>query len=200
MILRVGAIYSLTYTRWKHNRLIYSFILYAAPGNDKVHALNLGCRELGTIGRTKLANIISRLSKVSAAKQWDGATLYRIFRTYLPREIALSYRTYFKAHISQASLINYGFNSPDSFTELDLSQNNKVLFEAAGKDLFIKLLNMYTGRGVQMQAVEDSLATVGVAANTPDNVIETDAAEEAETTVSSTENNVSDEPEIGGYY
>jgi hypothetical protein len=203
MLLRTAAIYSITYSRWVKNRKVYAFILYAGSG-PKVHALNLGAREIGTIGRTKLANIIARLSKVPAAKKWDGATLYRIFRTYLPKEVALSYRTYFKAHIPQASLINYGFNSPDSFTDLDLAQNNPALYSAAGRDLFVKLLNTYTGRGVKMKAVEKSLAVAGTAAKTPATVVETKAPivkKEVKKEINKEAKvNTGNDPEIGGYY
>jgi len=192
ILLKVAGIYSLTYQRWKKNRIIYSFVLYDSPGNPKVHALNLGARSLNSIHRAKLVNIIARLSKVEAAKKWDGATLYRIFKTYLPQEIALCYRIYIKAFITHAALINYGFNSPDSFTDIDLAQNNKALFQAAGRDLFIKLMNLYTGRAVKMQAVESTLATIKPAINqpvVPDNVIET------------TEVNPDiDNAEIKGYY
>ena len=167
MILRTGAIYSLTYTAWKRNRKIYAFILYG--GAPKVHALNLGCRELGTVEQTKVAHVIARLSKVEATKKWDGATLYRIFRTYLPREISLCYRTYFLQYISQSALINYGFNTPESFGDLEQGQGNKLLYSAAGKDLFVQLLNSITNRGVQMEQVIKTFATVKPV---PDNVIE----------------------------
>lgn len=195
--LRTSAIYSLNYSAWKHNRRIYAFIFYGGPNSNKVHALNLGARELGTIGRAKIANIIARLSKVPAAKQWDGATLYRIFKTYLPKEVSQCYRTYFRAYISQVSLINYGFNSPDSFTDLDLSQNNKQLFEAAGRDLFIKLLNSFSGRGVKKKAVEDSMAVAGIAAKTPPAVIETVLTPVAKQIKPVP---VADNSEIKGYY
>ena len=195
MQLKTAAIYSIFYGQWKYNRKIYLFVFYDGPGSNKVHGLNLGCRELGTIGRSKLANIIARLSKVQAAKQWDGATLYRIFKTYLPQEVRLSYRTYFKAYISQSAIINFGFNSPDSFTDLDLAQNNKALYNAAGKDLFVKLLNLYTNRGVKMQAIVNSMAVVGTpAAETPPNVIE-------ETPIPAIANKTKGpNPEIKGYY
>lgn len=195
--MRTSAIYSIAYTNWKHNRKIYCFVLYDSPGNQKLMGLNLGCRELGTIGRAKIANIIARLSKVPAAKQWDGATLYRIFKTYLPVEVSQCYRTYFRAYISQASLINYGFNSPDSFTDLELSQNNPALFAAAGRDLFVKLLNSFSGRGVKMKAVEDSMAVAGIAAKTPPAVIETVLTPVAKQIKPVP---VADNSEIKGYY
>lgn len=146
------------YSRWKHNRKIYAFILYGGPGSAKVHALNIGARELGTIGRVKIANVIARLTKVPAARKWDGATLYRIFRTYLPLETARCYRTYFHSFITQAAVINYGLNDPAEFSNIEMSQNNRDLFEAAGKDLFVKMLNLYSGRGVKMKAVEGRFA------------------------------------------
>lgn len=195
--MRTAALYSIMYTNWKHNRKIYCFVLYGGANSNKIHALNLGARELGTIGRAKIANIIGRLSKVEAAKHYDGAMLYRIFKTYLPLEVSQCYRTYFKAYITQTSLINYGFNSPDSFTDLDLSQNNKQLYEAAGRDLFIKLLNLVTGRAVKMKAVEDSMAVAGIAAKTPPAVIETvltPAAKQIKPVP------VADNSEIKGYY
>ena len=158
MIFRTGAIYSLFYSRWKNNRKIYAFMLYGGPGSTKIHALNLGARELGTVGRVRIANVVARLSKVPAARKWDGATLYRIFRTYLPAETAKCYRTYFGAFVSQAAVINYGLNDPREFSDEEMSQNNKPLFEAAGRDLFVKMMNLTTGRGVKMKAVEDRFA------------------------------------------
>lgn len=191
---RIGTIVSLSYSRWKHNRKIYAFILYSGPGSTKVHALNVGSRTLSYANKAKIANVIARLSKIPAASQWDGATLYRIFKTYLPKEVAVCYRTYFHTYITHAAIINYGFNDPDSFDEWELSQSNKALMKAAGKDLYIKLLNTYTGRGVQMKKVEDSMAQ----ASTPVDQKETPAntVEDSKKTI----DNKTTKPEIEGYY
>ena len=194
MLFRTGAIYSLYYSSWRHNRKIYYFMLYGGAGSQKTHGLNLAARELGTVGRVKVANVIARLSKVPAARQWDGAMLYRIFKTYLPAEVAICYRTYFHNAITQAAVINYGLNDPKEFSDLEMSQNNKALYDAAGRDLFVKLLNFGTGRGVKMKAVEDSFAKPierGEQAKQPPNVVE-DKVEKVEPGKPG--------PEITGYY
>ena len=191
---RTAALYSITYSRWKNNRTIYCFVLYGGPNSQKVHALNIGARSLTVGHKAKLANIIAKLSKVPAARQWDGAMLYRIFKTYLPKEVALCYRTYFHTYITHAAVINYGFNDPNSFEEWELSQSNKELFKAAGRDLYIKLLNMYTGRGVKMKTVEDSFAQVSAPVDTketPSNVVEKSGKPIT---------NPGKPPEIKGYY
>jgi len=58
---------------------------------------------------------------------------------------------------------------------------------------------MYTGRGVKMKAVQDSLAVAGIAAETPANVIETKAPEVVKQ-ITKSNNNRGPKPEIGGYY
>ena len=175
MTFRTGTICTLNYVRWRKNRKVYAFILYGGPGSLKTHALNICARELNTANKIRLVHLISKLSKIPAARTWDGHTLYRIFKTYLPVETAIAYRTYFANYITQAAIINYGFNDPASFTPQDLAQTNKDLFNAAGKDLFVKLMNLYTGRGVKMKTMQDNFAkpqTGTIEAKTPGNVIE----------------------------
>lgn len=180
MLFRTGAIYSLYYSRWKQNRKIYAFVLYGGLGSTKLHALNLGAKELNVAGRIRLINVITKLAKNQGAHQWDGSILYRIFKTYLPYEIKQCYRTYFKDQIPQLALVNYGLNDKDDFDPAELIQTNKSLFEAANKEMFIKMFNLYSNRGVKMEAVKDSFATpeeTGVSGDTPPNVLSEDTEE-----------------------
>jgi len=199
--MRTAAIYSISYVNWKYNRKIYGFILYAAPGAPKVHLLNIGARDLNVAHKAKLANLIARLIKIPAARQWDGATLYRIFKTYLPKEVSLCYRTLFSHLITQVACINTGFNDPASFTDLDLSQTNQALFAEANSDFYIKTLNMYTGRGVKMKTIQDSFvqATAPLTKVVPNNVVETTPKPDAKKPDVAKTPQIK-KPEIKGYY
>lgn len=157
VVLRIGGIYTLYYSQWKKNYKVYAFILFAGP---KVHALNLGAKELTTIDRAKLVRTITRLSKIPAATKYDGKMLYRILSTYVRPQIQKCYRTYHNHNILRAALINYGLNDESEFSEMELKGMNKQIFDQAQKDLMVKMMNMYSGRGVKMAEAEDQFATI----------------------------------------
>ena len=159
MFLKVGAVYSFFYQRWKHNMKIYAFILWPGLGSGKVHALNLAARDLNVLDRARILNIIVKLSKAQGASRYSGAVLYRIFKTYARYSVSKCYRTYFMASITKVTLINYGLNQETDFTEAEKNfYNNKELYEQARKDFLIRMLNMATGRGATMLKLQDSLA------------------------------------------
>lgn len=158
MILKTGAIYTLRYVRWKTNFKIYAFILWPGGGMTKTHLLNLGAVQLTIIERARLVRTIIKLAKVPTATKYNGRLLYQIFKTYHRNEIKKCYRTFFTHFITQASLINYGLNSADEFSELELRGQNKQLFDQAQKDFQIKALNLFSQRGAQMKEVEKQFA------------------------------------------
>lgn len=153
-----GAIYSMWYNQWQTNTKIYAFIMYGGPGTDKVHALNIGARQLGVVDRAKIVRVIVKLAKVNTSTKYNGALLYRIFKRYLPLEIKKCYRTYFRSFITRAALINYGLNNKDEFTDLELKFQDEALFRSAKADFIIKMIDLYTKRGVQKTTVEDTFA------------------------------------------
>lgn len=155
-----GAIYSIYYSHWKKNIKIYAFILHGNPITPKVHALNLGAKELTSVDRAKLVHTIVQLSKANNATLISGKTLYRIFLTYLRPQVRKCYRTYFSHFILRASVINYGLNKPEDFSESDMKVYNPNLYLAAKRDFFIKILNTYTRRGVDVANVKNALAKV----------------------------------------
>lgn len=157
-LLATGAIYSIWYSQWKTNTKIFAFILYGGPGVNKVHALNLGAVQLNVVQRVKIIRVIAKLAKIKESTKYTGALLYQIFKTYLPNEIKNCYRTYLRQYIVRASLINYGLNRKEEFTELELQMQDKQLFIQAKADFFMKMLNLYTGRGVQKTTLENSFA------------------------------------------
>ena len=157
-LLATGSIYSLWYLQWKTNIKVYAFILYAGPGTNKVHALNLAARQLSPMDRAKIVRVIAKLIKVPQSSKYNGAVLYRIFKQYLPREIKKCYRTYFKQYITKAAIINYGLNRPEDMLDIETTFQNKEMFQKARNDVLMKLVNLYTGRGVTKETLEGSFA------------------------------------------
>lgn len=157
---RTGAIYSVRYTHWKKNFNIIAFILFGNPLVPKVHALNLAAKELTSVDRAKLVHTIVKLGKLNNATYYNGRVLYRIFVTYLMPQVRKCYRTYFHHFVHQASLINYGINKPEEFTEQDLRIYNPTLYLQAKKDWLVKLMDLYSKRGADFQAIRDQFATV----------------------------------------
>jgi len=158
MILKTGAIYSLRYVRWKTNYRIYAFIMFPGGGSTKTHLLNIGAKQLNILDRAKIVRVIVQLSKIPNSNKYNGRLLYKIFKSYLPREIKKCYRTFFTNYITQASLINYGLNKSEDFTELELSSQSKELFEQAQKDFQVKAMNLYSKRGVKLNEVKKTMA------------------------------------------
>lgn len=158
MILKTGAIYSLRYAYWKTNYKIYALVLWPGGGITKTHLLNLGAKQLSILDRTRIIRTIVRLSKVPNANKYDGRMLYKIFKTYLNREISKCYRTFHTYGIVQASLINYGLNKEEDFSEIELSSQSKELFNQAQKDFQVKAMNLYSGRGAKLNSVKETMA------------------------------------------
>jgi len=156
-LLATGSIYSLFYTNWKTNIKIYAFILYGM--GPKVHLLNLGARQLSVVDRAKIVRVIVKLSKIKNSTKYNGALLYRIFKQYLWREISKCYRTLHSHLITKAALINYGLNNEEDFSDLEKSFQNKQMFEQARRDIIMKLINLYTGRGVKLNTLKNKFAT-----------------------------------------
>lgn len=167
-LFRLGAIYSINYSFWKQNPTrIYIFILWGNPVAPKIHALNLGARELTTVDRAKLVNVIVRLSKVPSSTVYSGRLLYKIFLTYLKPQVKKCYRTYFHSGVTRASLLNYGINKKEEFSEHDLKVYDPLLHQNAKRDYLIQLLNLYTRRGLDLKNVRDQLAKMPVLTKVP---------------------------------
>lgn len=165
--LKLGAIYTLMYSQWKTNFKVYAFILWGNPVTPKIHALNLGAKQLTTVDRAKLVHTISRLSRVPNASVYNGRLLYRIFTTYLKPQVAKCYRTYFHSFVTGASLLNYGLNKKEDFNEQDLKMYNPYMYNQAKADYLIKLLDMYTRKGLDLKHIRDTLAHIQVAPAPP---------------------------------
>jgi len=140
-------------------------VLFGSPVVDKVHALNVGARQLTTMDRAKIVHTITRLSKVPSASKYTGQVLYRILQTYLKDQIKKCYRTYFHSAISRATIINYGLNKKEDFSPEDFKVYNPSLLQEARRDLLVRLINIYTLRGLDVTDMQASLAKVG--AKTP---------------------------------
>jgi len=95
----------------------------------------------------KLINIISRLSKVPAARNWNGRILFGIFRKYAQGALGECYRTLWTQNISRYSLINYGLNDPSSFLMEEKNFMDKSLYQQAKSNLVAQMLNQYTNKG-----------------------------------------------------
>lgn len=149
--MKTGAIYAIRYVRWKTNFKVYAFIMYAGPGSNKVHALNLAARQLNTIDRAKMVKIIAQLARIPNASKYDGRLLYRIFLTYMPNQMKKCYRTYFHSAIYKVTLLNYGLNNPSDFTQLDNTVYNRELYNEVHNDWLVRAMNWYTKRGVQLK-------------------------------------------------
>lgn len=160
--LRTGSFYSISYARWKTNpNRIYIFVLFGSPVTDKVHALNLGARQLSTLDKARVVHTIARLSKIPTASKYSGQMLYRIFTSYLRNQVKLCYRTYFHSSITRATLFNYGLNKKEDFTDADLRVYNPNMLQEAKRDFLVRMINMYTLRGLDVQSLQASLAKIG---------------------------------------
>lgn len=160
--LKTGSFYSISYTRWKTNPdRIYIFVLFGNPVANKVHALNLGARQLSTLDKARIVHTITRLSKIPSASKYSGQVLYRIFLTYLKPQVQKCYRTYFHTAISRATLFNYGLNRKEDFSPEDLKVYNPNMLDEARRDLLVRLINMYTLRGFDVQDLQAGLAKIG---------------------------------------
>jgi len=159
--MRTGALYSISYARWKTNPdRIYLFILFANPVLDKVHALNLGARQLSTLDKARIVHTIVRLSKIPTASKYSGQVLYRIFTSYLRDQIKHCYRTYFHSAITRATLFNYGLNKKEDFSDADLRVYNPNMLQEAKRDLLVRMINMYTLRGIDVADLQANLAKI----------------------------------------
>lgn len=159
--LRTGAMYSISYARWKTNPdRIYIFVLFGNPVLDKVHALNLGARQLSTLDKARIVHTIARLSKIPTASKYSGQVLYRIFLSYLKDQVKHCYRTYFHSAITRATLFNYGLNKKEDFTDADLRVYNPNMLQEAKRDLLVRLINAYTLRGLDVENLQASLAKI----------------------------------------
>lgn len=157
VLLKTGAVYSILYSNWKTNPTrIYPFILYSGP--SKIHAINIGARQLTQMNRMKLIRVISQLSKLPMATKWNGRQLYAIFKRYAPDAIRQSYRTYWKTYVTTSALVNYGLNKKEEFLDIELKYVDKNLFNQAKKDMIVNTLNLFSKNGVNLSSVKDSYA------------------------------------------
>ena len=142
-LLPTGTFYTMFYARWKTNLKVYAFILYGGFASDRVHALNLGARQLSSMERAKLFAIIRRLGSVPAIRTLQGPYVYRLFRTFAKKEMSKCYRTYLRSYITRASLINYGLYKEgqlpiSAFTSMVF---DRTLYAQAQRDLVVKMIN-----------------------------------------------------------
>jgi hypothetical protein len=158
--LRMGGIYSLYYTNWKYNFKVIAFILWGNPVTPKVHALNLAAIELTSVDRARLVHVIARLAKVPNTSIYSGLLLYRIFLMYCRPQVMKCYRTYLHANISSVALVNYGINKPEDFTAADFKLFDPKRWADAKSDYLVRLMNMYTRRGVKLTSVQNTLAKI----------------------------------------
>lgn len=161
-LLPTGTFYSFFYSRWRTNLKVYCFILYGGLASDKVHALNLGAKQLSSMERAKLFAIIRRMSSVPAIRTLKGPYIYRLLKTFARREMSKCYRTYFRANITRAALLNYGLYKEG---ELPISTYTSMVFDRslyaeAQRDLVVKMINSNM-RAYDMNAVSGMMAKPG---------------------------------------
>lgn len=161
-ILPTGTFYTMFYNRWKTNLKIYCFILYGGLASDRVHALNLGAKQLSSMERAKLFAIIRRLGSIPAIRTLQGPYVYRLFKTFAKKEMSKCYRTYIRVHITRASLINYGLYKEgelpiSTFTSMVFDRN---LFAMAQRDLVVKMINS-NKRAYDLGKVQNAFAKPG---------------------------------------
>ena len=154
----IGSIYTLHYRHWKENPKIYALILYSNPANPKVHLLNLGAKQLAPYDRIKIVRTLARLSKIPQSSKYNGRMLYRIFKTYLYKEVRKCYRTFWRQHILRASLISYGLNEEKDLKEFELAVENQQLHIKANNDLFVKSMHQTLQRKHNLAALRKQLA------------------------------------------
>jgi len=133
--------------------------MFGGNAFTKTHLLNIGAKQLSIIDRAKMMRVIVNLSKIPNSSKYTGRVLYTIFKAYMPREMAKCYRTFHTNLITQAAIINYGLNKEEDFSEFELSGQSKLLYAEAQRDFQVKAINWYSKRGVNLNALKDTLST-----------------------------------------
>ena len=158
MQMRTGAIYSFFYLTWKSNLKIYAFVFYAGQNSQYVHAMNLGAVQLNNYDRIKIVTTIKKLAALNRSTFYDGRLLYQIFKTYLYDQVKKSYRTYNKSYIQRVALINYGLNRATEFSVMEMKNIDRTQLGIAQRDIVVKMMNLYTNKGVSLAQTRDKFA------------------------------------------
>ena len=156
VMLKTGGIYAFHYQFWKHNLRVTAFILHG--GLTKVHALNLSAKELSTANRLKLVFIIKRLASVDASSKYSGVVLYRILRKYAPNAIKQCYRTYHTSGVKKYSLVNYGLNKEEDYTDVEKMGYSRDGYNEAKNRFVVTMLNTFTRKGYEGNDVTTQFA------------------------------------------
>jgi hypothetical protein len=148
--LKTGGIYRIYYSNWKTNIKPVVFILY--QGISKVHALNISAIQLSHIDILKLVTIISKLSKLPGATRYTGRVLYRIFRLYARDQIKKCYRTYHTSMITKYSIVNYGLNKKEDFSNFELNFQSKEMYQDGSNRLVTRMLNFFNKKPAKLKS------------------------------------------------
>lgn len=193
--LKIGSVYSILYSNWKTNPTrIYPFILYA--GVSKIHALQIGARQLNQRNRMQLVRIISQLSKLPMSTKWNGRQLYAIFKRYAPDAVRQCYRTYWRQYVTTSTLVNYGLNKKEEFLDIELKYVDKNLFNQAKQDVIVNTLNLFSKKGVQLSSVNQAFAkpTPTVPGTSLESKSGNETATNTNTNPQTNENNIANTP------
>jgi len=163
--MRTGAIYSFFYLTWKSNLKIYAFVFYAGQNSQYVHAMNLGAVQLNNYDRIKIVTTIKKLAALNRSTLYDGRLLYQIFKTYLYDQVKKSYRIYNKSYIQRVALINYGLNRATEFSVMEMKNIDRTQLGIAQRDIVVKMMNLYTNKGVSLAQTRDKFAKLMVASD-----------------------------------
>lgn len=121
-MLTFGAIYSTSYSNWKHDPQPQIFVMYSGPKHT--HSINI--HYMSYSDKMWFGNLIYMIRR--GGQIIDGYTLYKLFKSQRMNIIRTCYRVYF-TNLLNAKLISAG-----------LTPLNKIIYTSS-KDPFILALN-----------------------------------------------------------
>ena len=143
-LLTYGAIYSGTYSQWKHDRTPIIFIMYS--DNRYTHAINTGY--LNHSDKIWLGRLIYNIK--NGAQNIDGRTLYKMIKMQRMGIITTAYRVYFTSLLDM-KLVSAGITYLDNRTYSIKDQWINTLNEMIKPS---ELKNEYTPKGISYSSTE----------------------------------------------
>lgn len=158
-ILKNFSIYRIYYSNWNTTRAPIAFILYVGKGS-KVHCIYLNAPQMDSFARMKFISILKRLKDLNV--KWTPRMFFSVLKKYAPEVLRNGYRTLWKYYIVRLALINYGLNTEKDFSEklLKESLNDKPLFQSKDREIYVKILDRMTERGITRKKFNEIFAQI----------------------------------------
>lgn len=148
-LLKPGAIYRIVYRgNNATNPAPIIFVIYTGPIGNKVHSLVLNHPRWTISDTVNFVSFIRKMKKVNGVENFSGRVIYNILKTYYPKIVRFSYRTYFRYGVNQYALISTGYIPPELFTDLEKRLSSPSLYNQANTKMITKMITTFTGTGL----------------------------------------------------